>query len=209
MDTPTQLSPTKPRAILLLVGRGAPLASQRLRMRLHAERLGLVVVGEVAFRPRRRGTLVEQLRAVLPSDAHVVVTDSLRSLSKDPVAALLAASEIRSTAVVVSAAEPFLADLGPTLQSLAAWLEETRAEHRRAQTKAALSRARAAGRRLGRPRREFGDPAMVLRLAADVGIAAAAAQLGAGETTLRRFVKTYRARVAPDAARGIPQGGVH
>lgn len=197
---------THANAVLLLAGRGEPMASQRLRLKTYAQQLGLVLAGEVIFRRRRRGSVGEQLRAVLPPVARVVVVESLRSLSKDPVAALLAASEIRSTAVVVSATEPFLADLGPTLQSLGAWLEEMRTEHRRAQTKAALSRARAAGRRLGRPRREFGDPAMVLRLAADVGIAAAAAQLGAGETTLRRFLKSCRARVD---AKGIPQGGVH
>lgn len=193
-------------AVLLLTGRGRVGVAQRLRVKAHAEGLGLAVVAEVRFRRRRRGGLGQQLRAVLPPGTRVVVVEALRSLSKEPLAALLAVSEIREAGAVLLSASPseaWVSDLGSLWSQLGGWLDTARTAHRREQALASMKRTRARGGRLGRPRRDLGDPATVFRLLASTGgsFTKAAEALRCGESTLRRFVIDHRAEAASATGR--------
>ena len=144
----------EPKAVLLLAGRGRPLLAQRQRLYEHAQQLGLAIIGEQVFRRRRRGGLGEQLRAALPVGVTVVVIERMAALTKDPLTALLAAAEIRSMGfALVSAEESWLLEVGALLPALGGWLQAARKDQRREVARAALSRARAGGRKTGRPRK--------------------------------------------------------
>lgn len=197
-DLPQSQSLIAPKAVLLLSGRGRPLVAQRLRLHALAGQLGLAVTGEAVFRRRRRGALAEQLRAALPAGVAVVVVEQLATLARDPLAALLGASEIRTMGLsLVSASELWLSDLGPSLPALGAWLAASRQHQRREAARVALGRARADGRRVGRPRKPI-DLTIALPLATRVGTERCAALLAVGASTLRRAIAA--ARAAPASA---------
>jgi DNA invertase Pin-like site-specific DNA recombinase len=179
------------KAVLFLSARGGTLLVQRDRLRLFAVQLGLAVVDEVVFRRRRRTALGEQFRAALPSGAAVVVIDSLSGLAKDPLAALIAAAEIRSTGIrLVSAEEEWLSEVGPFLPALGGWVGASLRAQRAGLAKAALSRARAEGRAIGRPRAKI-DVKAALRLLSELGsVERTAAAISVGESTLRRALRT-------------------
>lgn len=193
---PTELEPevyAAPQALLLLTTRGMPLLAQRERLRAFAKQFGLGIVAEQAVHRRRRGSLADQLRPLVPTEARVLLVDRLAVLAKhDPVAMLMTASEIRSLLglAVVSAApdEAWLAEVGPTLPALGAWLATSRREQRRETASAALRRARVEGRRIGRPPVRI-DMTVALPLVRNVGVERASAQLAVGATTLRRALR--------------------
>jgi DNA invertase Pin-like site-specific DNA recombinase len=193
-DLPDPESTARATTVLLLTARGVPLLAQRQRLRALAGQLRLGVGGEVVFRRRRRGGLGEQLRAaLLPAGVAVVVVEQLVTLARDPLSALLIASEIRTMGLaLVSASEPWLSDLGPALPALGAWLTASRQNQRSEAARAALGRARAEGRRVGRPRAKI-DLTIALPLATRVGVERAAVQLGVGASTLRRAIAGARA----------------
>lgn len=183
------------KAFLLLAGRGKPILAQRQRLLAFAHQLGLVVGAEVAFRRRRHGRTVEQvLTATTPGAALLI--ESLAVLAKDPLTALTTAAELAAAGVVVrSIEEPWLTGVRHALPQLGAWLALSRQRQRAEVAKAALSRARVSGVRLGRPRRTIDIP-QALSLVAAVGVARAASRLNLGETTLRRAVSGARSSPA-------------
>jgi DNA invertase Pin-like site-specific DNA recombinase len=182
----------KPASLILLSGRGSDLVRQRVRLHAVAGQLGLEVFGELVFRRRHRSELLQQVRAALSERAGVVVLDRLAALANDPLAALLTASEIRTMGLaLVSASEPWLSEAGPTLLALGEWLAAARLRQRSEVARAALARARADGRRLGRPRKAI-DLAVAVPLAGRVGIERCAALLSVGASTLRRAIAGVR-----------------
>jgi hypothetical protein len=211
----TELEPevsAAPQALLLLTTRGIPLLAQRERLRAFAKQAGLGIIAEQAVHRRRRGSLAEQLRPLVPTGARVLLVDHLAVFAKrDPVAMLLAASEIRSLLglVVVSAAprEAWLAEVGPALPALGAWLASSRREQRREAAVAALRRARVEGRRIGRPPVKI-DMTVAMPLVRDVGVERAAAQLAVGETTLRRALRAATPPPSPAWSPSVLLGGV-
>lgn len=201
-------SVVSPEAVILLTTRGAPLLSQRLRLLGFASQLGLAVAGEVVFRRRRRGGSGEQLLSVLPTGVAVVVVERLSGLAKDPLAALLAVAEIRAAGVsVVSAEESFVLEIGAALPALGGWLASARRNQR---SEEARARARADGRRVGGRPRKVIDIAVADRRVAEVGVARTAVEIGCGETTLRRALRSARAPmpVRSDWSPSVVLGGV-
>jgi hypothetical protein len=197
---PEPKSLVKTAAVLLLVGRGSPLAAQRLRGRGFAAQLGMTVADEVVFRRRRRGAVGDQLVAMLPADASTVILESVSLLSAEPIFALMTAARLACGRTLLSAREPWLDGLGSVLPELGAWLAESLRSQRREAARAALVRARSAGAKIGRPRVNL-DPDVLLQLARQHGVAGAAERLGCGETTARRKLKAiFELRKQPFAA---------
>lgn len=174
-----------PSAALVASDAGRHAAAQLARQR------GLDVVA--VFDPRGH-----EDRLLL--DAHrfkytVVVVERVAVLGPGPEAALdVAAKLTRIGVTVVSAAEPWIEQIGSGLADLWAWWRDARATERSGNLRRALAHAAAEGRAPGRPRRQI-DADHARALLARMPLARAAAELGVGASTLRRWAR-QRAGVA-------------
>jgi DNA invertase Pin-like site-specific DNA recombinase len=127
-------------------------------------------------------------------DAHrfeyaVVVVERMDALGSGPERALDVAAKLMRIGVnVVSVAEPWVEQIGSGLADLWTWWRDARATQRSANLRRALARAAAEGRTPGRPRRQI-DADLARALLGKMPLARAAAELGVGASTLRRWAR--------------------
>ncbi len=186
------------RAVVLLQGRGRPLTAQRATL-LAAATTHQAKVSEVLPAGRTyRG--VDRVRELGGSGAiDCVIVASITTLARSEALQLSTVGELAALGVtVVSTSEPWITDCATTVQRVAQWLLERDRTRRAAQVRTSLSRARASGVRIGRPRREI--PPTALQLVKELGIGKAARELGLGESTLRRFVRAASPTPNPGGA---------
>lgn len=178
--------------MVLLRGRGGPLVEQRVALLTEAGARDWAVREVLDVGRTHRGVLraLELARAGVIQ--HVAVA-SIAALARTEALQLAVVAELATLGVtVLSTQEPWISESPSTLAHVAAWLLERDRGRRAAQVRTSLSRARAEGVRIGRPRRDIPPNALELVLA--VGMGKAARQLGIGESTLRRFVNAQRSQ---------------
>jgi DNA invertase Pin-like site-specific DNA recombinase len=120
-----------------------------------------------------------------------VIVERLAALHDHPEAALaVVARLLRLGVLVISSTEPWVERIGTGLADLADWLSETTAARRSMALRRAVARAAAEGRRPGRPPRQI-DDALAHDLLGKMPLARAAAELGVGASTLRRWARQH------------------
>lgn len=158
------------------------------RIRSQAEALGLGQVRVLKGGGRRRGAAEDLLKDLLSGGVATVVIESLARLHPIPARALGLLAAMRSAGLRVVCLTDGWAGTADveTLKSVASYLEA--AEHKKNSRagRRAIAVARAGGRKLGRPRKEW-DRVRAAALVAELGsYRKAATALGIGCTTLRR-----------------------
>jgi DNA invertase Pin-like site-specific DNA recombinase len=131
------------------------------------------------------------LEQAVGSGVEVVIVSSVAVFHPLPAKALALAAMLKTSGVALqSTAEPWLADVDPrALAVIAAHLQIVEAGRASRSGRAVISRARSAGRRIGRPRKEW-DRVRAAALVEELGSYRKAAKaLGIGCTTLRRGLK--------------------
>jgi len=119
--------------------------------------------------------------------------DRLGRTMAETVARVLELERIGVT--VLSAREPWLDTTGPVrslLVSVFAWVAEQERRRLVERTHAGLARARAQGKRLGRPMKNLNPHALALEMAKGGTPAQVARRLGVGRSTLYRQLKHFR-----------------
>lgn len=170
-----------PRAALVAFDAGRRLAAQLAHER------GLDVVAVFDPRAHEDQLVLEAHRFAFA----VVVVERVAVLGPRPEAALdVAAKLTRIGVTVVSVAEPWVERMGSGLADLWTWWRDARATERSGNLRRALARAAAEGRALGRPRRRI-DADRARALLARMPLARAAAELGVGASTLRRWARQH------------------
>lgn len=173
--------------MVLVQGRGRPLIAQRSVLVAAAATAEARVAEVLAVGRTHRG--VDRVRE-LHRDGRIdcVLVESIATFARSEALQLSIAGELAGLGIaVVSVEEPWVANCTTAIQRVAAWLLERDHRRRAATVRASLSRARATGVLIGRPRRNI--PSNALLLVKQLGIGKAARELGLGESTLRRFVR--------------------
>jgi DNA invertase Pin-like site-specific DNA recombinase len=179
------------RAALLLARTGAGGEARRLQLMAAAGDIGVSIVEVVRAGGRNQRGLKRLLHLAVGKQIDSVMVSCLDALGRG-VVALQSVCELTALGVEVIALDAqWLGEQPALLRSVTLWLIAQDRLRRSAEAKAALSRARAAGARIGRPRKHIDSSAS--RLATELGIAQAARQLGIGKSTLRRHLFAMRA----------------
>ena len=142
-------------------GHGQETENQLRQLHEWAARRGLevvrvYVVEESAWKGRQRGQLEQVLADARRGDFQALLCWALDRLSREgPLAALMLVDRLGRLGVqVLSLQEPWTeapGELRELLVSIAAWVAKMESDRRSERVKAGLERARAAGKRLGRP----------------------------------------------------------
>jgi putative DNA-invertase from lambdoid prophage Rac len=125
-------------------------------------------------------------------------------LGRDMREVLAAVYELADLGITVipikSQTGPISSSMGRLLWAIQAWYAEMENDERSSTIRAGLERARAAGKKVGRPRSSL-DLSTMARIHAETGSARAVAkQMGLPLTTVRRALKGVRQNVAPPPA---------
>ena len=167
------------------------------------------VFDEVGSVGKRRPVLDQLLLAAHRGEFEVLVVFAIDRLGRSMVGNLEAITKLAECGVrVVSVTEPWLTMDGPVRDLLIAvfsWVAEQERARLRERTRAGLERARAQGKRLGRPRVEVDVEKAIALLATGLSYRKVARTLGCGASTLHRVVGDHRLL---DAATGADESSV-
>jgi DNA invertase Pin-like site-specific DNA recombinase len=146
---------------------------------------------EVESRDRQRPALAQLIEEAHRGTFDVLVIWALDRLGAGTLEILTTVRKLDARGVTtVSVNESWLEMGGPArdlLLSVVGWVSEQELRRIRERTKAGLNRARAQGKRLGRPRVSFARVELEQLIAEDASIDAIAAQLGCSRSTAARL----------------------
>lgn len=190
-----------PRAALLLrvSTREQTVANQLPHMRRIADARGFELVTvrvEVESRDKRRPVLEDLLREAHRGTFDVLIVWALDRLGAGTLAILGTIKKLDERGVTtVSVSETWLEMKGPVrdlLLTIFGWISEQELRRIRERTRAGLERARAEGKRLGRPSKGLAPWVIAAELAKGGGLDRVAARLGVGRATLCRQLARFR-----------------
>jgi DNA invertase Pin-like site-specific DNA recombinase len=188
---------TEPAALYLHVHRPDSNPNRAAIVKLARER-GFHVAGVFEEEPNHAHEPPARERLLLAAHNHefsCVFLPTIRHLGRTPVEALEALAKLKSLVSVVSLTESWVAEPGAAVIAIAAWLSAAEAERKSASIRSGISRARAEGRRVGRPQKDI-DLGVALALVKKMPMSKAANVLGCGASTLRRALALRREKDA-------------
>ncbi len=151
---------------------------------------------EVESRDKSRPALAQLLEEAHRATFDVLIIWAIDRLGAGTLEMLTTVRKLDARGVVtVSVNESWLEQYGPTrdlLLSVFGWVSEQELRRIRERTKAGLARARAEGKRLGRPRLSFARAELEQLVAEDASIDAIAAALGCHRATAARLKRSFK-----------------